>query len=84
MIYSYDGFDTGTFLGDAMRRIQGDVGGCFGGASGVFNSIPPALLTLQNSGPYNLFLREFDSQNVVPTANEFRVSSLSVLFLILY
>jgi len=89
----YDGFDTGTHLGDAMRRIEGIIyspiisHSLYEGHGALFpvgerNTLPPAN---NQPAPQNYPNGiGFDSAAVVPTANEFRVASLSVEYFVVF
>ena len=94
----YDGKGTGEFLGDAGRNALGSIGvggisvnesmGGLGGLSGVFTEISKGTVFYSrdySSSNYTNYARFSlaDAANY-PTANEFRVASLSYNFYMVY
>ena len=79
----YDGGASGEFIGDAMRRLQGNYL-----ATGLYYSYPEATgvfsiyETYSYRSLYDTTFRDakgiaFDNEGVVPTANENRPTSIS-------
>jgi len=81
--FPYDGNEPGTFLGDAARRLYGELGATQQtGLLGPFYA--DALADNMASGNYGFLKVKFDVSRVWPVANEFRGASLSVLYYIVY
>ena len=89
--FSYDGNDVGAYLGDASRRITGYLysgsgsagnGGNIRETSGVFYVVDKTHFLPNYSGNLSSYAASdillYDNNRVVPTANEFRVASISV------
>lgn len=76
----------GSFLGDAMRDLPGEIGSVYWGInSGVtertFNDV---VLNVTNYGTEPFFTMRLNISRVVPVAHEFRVASNSVVLVISY